>query len=300
MELKSLLDSRPRAIRLVVVVGLGLAVTVLLSWTAGSLWLLSLVTILSAFSFGLLLECYLHIRSAPLDAGPLQTPFLLSHDRDVFPRFEAMSHALLRISQNTDPIYRSVTMQRLDLLFGQIKCIADGTIEFRGTETWRLVYEQLLKSPGLHSYRSVAWVRNDRYWQDGPGRQSLRLNVELQGSQRVTIQRIVILADELWPQDSDFPAERIRQWIHEQHADSIQVGIVRESALRNEPDLLRDMGIYGSRAVGFQELDESSQTARFLLKFDFSEITKAEDHWTRLSVYSTSYQDFLDQLPLDE
>ena len=56
---------------------------------------------------------------------------------------------------------------------------------------------------------------------------------------------IVILADDLWPTDSDLPVELLRQWIHEQSVHGIWIRLVRESALRKEPDLVCDMGIYG-------------------------------------------------------
>lgn len=301
MELrKKLLKPGLRTLRFFVIAGTGLTMTATFLMIGSSVVLLGFIACVTSISVALLLECCLQLRRRPLDTGLLQTPFLLSHDRDVFGRFESLSRSLLRISQNSDPIYRKTALERLGLLVEQCSRMADGSIEFRGTETWRIVYEQLLRSPGLHSYRSVAWIRNEQYWQSGPGRQSLRLNAELQGTQRVTIERIVILADELWPTDRDLPADRIRQWIHEQHIDGIQVGLIRESALRNELDLLLDVGIYGSRAVGLQELDEASQTTRFELKFDFNEVARAEDRWKRLSVYSTSYKDFLDHLPLDE
>ena len=301
MELrKKLPNSNRRMLRFFVIAVTGLTTAAAVLIIGGNTWLLGFMACLNVVGLALLLECCLQLRRRPLDTGLLQTPFLLSHDRDVFGRFESLSRSLLRISQNSDPIYRRTVLERLSLLVEQCSRMADGCIEFRGTETWRIVYEQLLRSPGLHSYRSVAWIRNEQYWQSGPGRQSLRLNAELQGSQRVAIERIVILADELWPTDHDLPAERIRQWIHEQHIDRIAVGLIRESALKNEPDLLLDVGIYGSRAVGYQELDETAQTAQFVLKFDFSEVARAEDRWKRLTVYSTSYQDFLDQLPLDE
>lgn len=258
-------------------------------------WLPAFIALSSFLCLALLLDCWLLLRRRPLDSGLLQIPFLLAHDRDVFSRFETISRSLLRISQNPDLIYRSATFDRLEELAEEFNQLASGTIEFRGTETWRIVYEQLLRSPGLHSYRSVAWVRNEGYWQSEPGRQSLRLNMELHRQQRVTVERIVILADEVWPSEADSPTERVRQWIHQQHHDGIRIAIVRESALRSEPDLLQDTGIYGSRAVGFQHLDDLRQPARFELKFDFDEIVQAEERWKRLSVYATPWQDFLDQ-----
>ena len=81
----------------------------------------------------------------------------------------------------------------------------------------------------------------------------------------------------------------------EQYTHGIWTKLVRESTLTGEPDLLVDLGIYGTRAVGFQELDDHGRTVRFTLSFEFAEILAAERRWERLSVYSTSYQKLLDQ-----
>jgi hypothetical protein len=62
-----------------------------------------------------------------------------------------------------------------------------------------------------------------------------------------------------------------------------------------EADLIVDLGIYGTRAVGFQELDDQGRTARFTLSFDFVDLLAAEQRWERLSVYAISYQELLDQ-----
>ncbi|MHC4879848.1 MAG: hypothetical protein ACYTGL_25630 [Planctomycetota bacterium] len=267
---------------------------------AGQTAVLGLTVVLITVAVAILIECYLQVTNRRFDTGLIQTMFLLSRDEELFPFLESMAGSLLQTSNRTDPIYRTAAIDQLQNLARQHETVASGTIEFSGTETWRLVYEQLLRSPGLHSYRSVSWVRSEDYWQDGPGRQSVKLNAELQSGQRVTVERIVILADSLWPSDREPPAERIRQWFHEQHSDGIWIGLVRESALTKERDLLQDIGIYGSRAIGTQEFDENSQPVRFTIQFDFSEITAAEDRWKRLSVYATSYQDFLDQVTLDE
>lgn len=290
-------DCRP--VRMAITAAAGLA-ALQIALSVGNRWDLGLIAVLSVITVFIQFECYLHLTYTPFDTGLLQKLFLLSRDRDFFPLFESIADTLLRTSHQSDPIFRKTALEQLQGFAKQFDVIAGGTIEFRGTETWRIVYEQLLRSPGLHSYRSVSWVRNEDYWQGGPGRQSLKLNAELQGDQRIRIERIVILADSLWPTDRDLPSERIRQWIHEQHSEGIWIGLIRESMLTKERDLLQDVGIYGSRAVGFQEFDEASKPARFVIKFDFDEVTSAEDRWKRLRVYSTSYQDFLDQLPLNE
>ena len=73
----------------------------------------------------------------------------------------------------------------------------------------------------------------------------------------------------------------------------IWVKFVRESALKNERDLVADIGIYGSRAVGVQELDAECRTVRFTLSFDFDEVSAAEERWNRLAVYAASFADYL-------
>ncbi len=85
------------------------------------------------------------------------------------------------------------------------------------------------------------------------------------------------------------------EWIDDQHRHGICVKLVRQSVLAEEADLIVDMGIYGSRAVGFQEIDEHGRTVRFTLSFGFSEVLAAEQRWERLSVYSISYQKLLDR-----
>lgn len=46
---------------------------------------------------------------------------------------------------------------------------------------------------------------------------------------------------------------------------------------------------YGSRAVGYQEVNLRSKTLRFILSFDFQLVREAEERWDRLSVYASSY-----------
>ncbi len=231
--------------------------------------------------------------------GVLDVPFHLAHDRDVFERYRQISQALLLVGQRGDPIYREIALEQLSSLATELATIGDGTIVFEDTETWRLVYGKLLRSPGIHLYRSVSWMKTTGYWQDQPGLQSMRLNFELLHDGHITIERIVIINDELWPVASDLPVDRVHQWIAEQHSHGISIQLVRQSALASECDLIADIGIYGSRAVGVQELDEQCRTVSFTLTFDFDELTEAEDRWRRLSVYSMAYCDILDHFTLD-
>jgi hypothetical protein len=225
----------------------------------------------------------------------LETPFQLSRDADVSQRYQAVTESLLEVSRNADSIYREIALEHLDDLARRASAIAVGTFVFEGTETWRIVYERLLRSPGLHLLRSVAWVKNANYWQDKPGRKGMTINFELNDAEQLNIERIAIIADDLWPVDDVWPVESLRQWLHEQHARGIWLKFVRQSALGNEPDLIADIGIYGSRAVGTQELDEHCRTIRFTLTFDFPQVSAAEERWKRLAVYAESWWGYLDR-----
>lgn len=230
-----------------------------------------------------------------LNPSLLEAPFRLAHDTKVFERYRRVTDSLLTVSRHSDPIYREIAVEHLDESIRQLAKIADGTFVFEGTETWRIVYERLLRSPGLHLYRSVAYVKNAGYWQDEPGRKSMAVNFELHDAEQLNIERIAIIADELWPIGDVWPTEVLRQWLHEQHAHGIWIKFVRESSLAKEPDLIGDIGIYGSRAWGVQELDELCRTVRFTLTFDFGQVSAAEDRWKRLAVYAESWSSYLDR-----
>jgi len=233
--------------------------------------------------------------TAVAGTSQLETPFLLARDADMFQRYQDVSESLLIASRNPDPIYREIALEHFDELNRKATTIAEGTFVFEGTETWRIVYERLLRSPGLHLYRSVAWVKNANYWQDEPGRKSMAVNFELHEAERLNIERIAIIADELWLEGEVWPEELVCQWLHEQHARGIWIKFVRESALAHEPDLIADIGIYGSRALGIQELDEQCRTVRFTLTFDFASVSAAEERWKRLSIYAESFANYLDR-----
>ncbi len=228
----------------------------------------------------------------------LEIPFLLASDEAVFLRYRRAAELLLKISRRQDPIYRGIALDQLDELVQRLTTIASGTLVFDGTEAWRIVYERLLRSTGLYLYRSVAWVKNGHYWQDELGRNSMAVNYNLQDREQLSIERIAIVADELWPATADWPSEPIRAWLHQQHAHGILVKLVRESALQSERDLLQDIGIYGSRALGIQELDEKCRTVRFVLTFDYAKVVDAESRWDRLAFFAESYAGHLDRFEL--
>jgi len=225
----------------------------------------------------------------------LDLPYQLARDDAIFVRYRRITEMLLKTSKHPDPIYRMIALEQLDETVRRVTTIAAGSLVFEGTETWRIVYERLLRSPDLYLYRSIAWIRTIDYWQDEPARKSMAVNYELQRENRLNIERIAIIADELLPYGSRDPVEPIASWLHEQDAAGIAVRLVRQSALCQEPDLKADLGIYGSRALGTQEVDPLGLTSRFVLTFDFAKVLEAEARWNRLLVYAESYGQRLDR-----
>jgi hypothetical protein len=117
----------------------------------------------------------------------------------------------------------------------------------------------------------------------------MKVNFEAVG-RGLSIERVVLLRDDLWPAGADRPLEPIRAWIENQYHQGLRVLLARESEVSREPDLLQDMGLYGTRAVGVQELDEDSRTLRFTLDLDPQAVRAAEDRWRRLLLYAAPYR----------
>lgn len=258
--------------------------------------LVSVVGVLSSVLLGLLLHFGGRTHAPVVLPTDLETPLLLASDELFYDRYRRISALLVTVSQRNDLVYRDIALDHLDTIVVQLATLAAGSVVYHNTETWRLAYELLLRSPGTYLYRSVAWVKDANYWQDEPGRKSLQVNFELQEQGRLNIERIAIVADQLWPAADWLPSEPVCSWLHSQHLRGICLKLVRESALQSEPELLADIGIYGSRAVGIQELDEHARTARFVLTFDFAKVAEAEARWNRLSVYAESYCLHLDRI----
>ena len=95
----------------------------------------------------------------------------MAADTAVFGLYQSLGQSLRLMTSNQDPIYRELAIDRLRQVNEEAAAVAVGRIEFHGTEAWRQAYEQLLRSRGLYSYRSVAYACTPSYWQDEPGRQ---------------------------------------------------------------------------------------------------------------------------------
>jgi hypothetical protein len=227
--------------------------------------------------------------------GTLRVPLELASEPEVFEHSVAFGNSLVALARRRDePVLQGFALAKLASINEQVKSLAEGRIVFSGTETWRTIYEQLLLSPDLGIYRSVAWVKARDYWQDAPGRQSMRLNLTL-ARRGLRIERIIILRDDLWPEGSRLPSPAIRPWIQHQHEGGIVVSLVREGDIAGEPDLAADFGLYGNRAVGIQEIDEEARTVCFVLEFGAASLRLAREWWDRLSLYASPYGDLVDR-----
>jgi len=83
------------------------------------------------------------------------------------------------LAKQSDPVLRDIALLKLSTIAEEMKSLAKGQVVFSGTESWRTVYEEILQTPGLRDYLSVAWVKTSDYWQDPPGKQSMRVNLAL-------------------------------------------------------------------------------------------------------------------------
>ena len=126
-------------------------------------------------------------------------PLLLAiaKDPELLELFRRFGASLRDISANFDPICRDLAVARATQMERELLQVSQGRFIFTGTETWRMPYERLLRSPGLYLYRSIAFLKTANYWQDEPGRQSMQVNCELADNGKLDIERIAIVPDHL-------------------------------------------------------------------------------------------------------
>jgi hypothetical protein len=194
----------------------------------------------------------------------------------------------------SDPLLRRLVTLKFAHLQGELDELVAGRIVFQETETWRSAYAELLHSPDVTEYLSVAWVVNEDYWRDLPGEHSLRTNFEAL-DRGVSVERICILGWNLWPPELSVPRRDVLNWINDQHYRGIVISLVRQNDLVAEPEMLRDFGVYGHRATGEQRLDPHARTVGFTLSFAPADVALARDCWRRLQLFAQKYQELMDR-----
>lgn len=225
-------------------------------------------------------------------------PKTLVCDSQFFEHFQLFAESLNAASHIPDPVFRTAALQQLSTIGQSLKNLSDGMLTFENTESWRLIYEQILRSNLVYSYKSCAWVRDMDYWQDEPGQKSLRLNQELASRQQLSMERVFILQDTLWPAGhTEHDDSKVTELLKENVRSKIKVFVIRESSLSNDQDLLADFGIYGSHAVGYQVMDGRHRTHRFTIQFNFDAVARAEQRWQRLLAYAKPFNENLERPP---
>ena len=207
---------------------------------------------------------------------------------------ELFSRSLIRLSRETDPVLRSTAAAKLVSICNDAKQISEGRFTYHGTEAWRNVYNDLLRSEVIAEYHSAAWMQRADYWQDPAGRRSIEANYEAV-RRGVRVERVVILPSGLWPAEQLPPTDEALPWLVEQHQAGVSVLVCLEDDIRHEPDLPMDFGVYGDRAVGVQQLDDRCRTESFELSFDREEVQLAAARWRRLKLHATPLRELLDR-----
>ena len=255
----------------------------------------SYISILCGLVFSALEKRTLHEQFFDRIASQLGMAKEIWRDQQLSEKHEQIVAGIVKALRIENPLFRKLALAQISSFARQCEALGRGIVEFYDTESWRLAYEEILRSEEVKHYRSVALVTAAGYWQDVPGQQSLELNYELQEKKNLSVERIVILADHLWPQSQKIPSESIADWIFEQHNHGIWVELVRVSQLELESDLLADTGLYGDTAYGVQTLDNKSRTMQFSLSFNDNDVEQGVQKWKRLKMYSTSVRKLLDQ-----
>lgn len=243
--------------------------------------------------FAVVVRDHLHRWDAVVRALPVS--FNLARVPALFESYAKIEKALGQIIDHSDPLFRELAIGRLEVIAADAESLGQGTILFEATETWRTAYQRVLETLRVKNYYSVAWVRTMDYWNDAPGRQSMQVNYDLV-KRGFRIERVHILADDVWPFEAKLPSGGLLDWLVEQQDRGIHVSLVRERDLANEPDLLRDFAIYGDRATGTQDLDEGGRTREFALSFDPQVHRQAMERWERLKLFSVSFSSLLDRI----
>jgi hypothetical protein len=213
-------------------------------------------------------------------------PASVAHRTSIYRKWHGVQSAFSNLLRSENPILEQIAELKLASIHQDVESLAMGRVEFTRTESWRLVYDQMLLQHRLKVYRSAAWIRDESYWQDSPGQQSIQTNYQALAL-GLRINRIFIVAPHLMVPGIDRPVESIWLWMREQATYGITVRWLPEVELAGEVlPLVSDFGIYGSIATGEHEMDERCRTLRFTLSFDPRDIELARQQWERIELFS--------------
>lgn len=202
----------------------------------------------------------------------------IAGERDVKAFYENTIEPLCSTFHNKDEEFRKLADNVLNDFYMKLCELGQGKCTFLA-DSWRVPYEEILKQEDVTFYQSIAWVKSERYWSDGPGRRGTDLNLTL-AKQGKAIERIFILRPSIFNNDT------IKQWIKKQNDGGIRVWLVKEERLPPVEDLRHDLGIYGTRATGYQYMNDNCDAERYEMYFNDVQMGKALRTFRGLKIYA--------------
>ena len=213
---------------------------------------------------------------------------------DVSSELEKLAQSLCELAEHpkffrqsltpVEKVFRDQADLRFNALSVQLAELIEHKLVFESTETWRVVYEQVLQYVKAQRYLSVAVIRSEDYWRDKPARESLAFNFDMI-KHGFHIHRVFIVDDFFWAPSARRPVVQLYDWIMDQASYGLEISLVRKSALETETDLICDFGIYGEEAVGTQQSDFQGKTTRYEINFEKRAVKEAEDRWDKLLLF---------------
>lgn len=122
---------------------------------AGTIEALTLIGLITSVSVGLLVYLILRRVEPDFQSDTLELLFQLSKDEKVEQAQKDISKALYAASRRKDSVFQTLLETRLANITDDINQLGKGRIEFANTESWRVFYEQLLRSPSTTMYRRL-------------------------------------------------------------------------------------------------------------------------------------------------
>lgn len=162
-----------------------------------------------------------------------------------------LAHASFR----DDPTFVKLVNEEFQGFYANLYEYSIGHFKF-DAESFRIYWRELIESDEASFYFSTALVNTPYYWRDGIGIEATNFTIKI--SEKKKVKKIFILNDKLW-EDAN-----TKTWIKDQkkrgeNADlnkGVDVYVIKEKNIGKNEDIIFDFGIYGDRAVGYQELHE--------------------------------------------
>ena len=97
-------------------------------------------------------------------------PMSLASDLQFFEIYRHYAEAISKIADIPDPAFRNAALQQLATIGHSLQNLGEGMLTFENTESWRLIYEQILRSNHVYSYKSnsaivrmqgIVWIKKE-------------------------------------------------------------------------------------------------------------------------------------------